>query len=518
MPGERVVVVGAGIGGLAAAAVLAARGVAVDVVEAAAAPGGKMREIEVAGRSIDSGPTVLTMRWVFDELFAEAGADFAADVPLTRADILARHAWGDGSRLDLFLDRARSEAAVEAFAGADEARRFRAFGRAAEAIFAALEGPFIRSQKPGLLEMPVALGPRAAATLARHRFFLSMARTLKRHFRDPRLVQLFGRYATYCGSSPYRAPALLMLVSHVESRGVWYVDGGMHRLARGLEALARRHGAQFRYAAPVDEILVESGRAAGVRLAGGERIRADAVVFNGDVSALGTGLLGFPARGAARPVGPDDRSLSAVTWSAVAETRGLELVRHTVVFSDDYAREFAEIGAGRLPSDPTVYICAQDRTDGPGAVRDGAPERLFLLVNAPALGDRTPLPPSEIERCREASLSRLARAGLTVRMTPDRTATTTPSDFDRLFPATGGALYGRANHGLMASFLRPGARSRIPGLYLAGGSVHPGPGIPMAALSGRQAAGSILADWSRTFWRSTARSRPAVISGGISTP
>jgi 1-hydroxycarotenoid 3,4-desaturase len=198
------------------------------------------------------------------------------------------------------------------------------------------------------------------------------------------------------------------------------------------------------------------------------------------------------------PVPPAIRSLSAVTWNLVAETRGFPLLRHTVFFSQDYPDEFDAIfRRTRLPNEPTVYLCAHDRDDRDGAAPEG-PERLLCLVNAPAAGDSHPFDPAEIERCETRTFTLLERCGLAVARESASRLVTTPADFHRLFPATGGALYGQASHGWRASFSRPGTRSRVPGLYLAGGSVHPGAGVPMAALSGRLAATAVLSDLTST--------------------
>jgi 1-hydroxycarotenoid 3,4-desaturase len=501
----RVAIVGAGIGGLAAALMLAVNGVDVTVVEKLAAPGGKLRQIVLDGAAIDAGPTVFTMRWVFEELFAAAGTSLADHLTLRPASILARHAWDGGGRLDLFADIDRSAEAIGDFAGAEEARGYRAFCDRARLIYRTLEGPFLRAARP----TPLSLVAGAGTGIGRISPFTTLWRALGEHFRDPRLRQLFGRYATYCGASPYRAPATLMLVAHVEQDGVWMVEGGMHRIAAATAALAARHGARFRQA-DVAEVLVAGGRATGLRLADGERIAADAVLVNGDAGAVGAGLFGRAAARAAAAVAPGDRSLSAVTWAVHAPAAGFPLVRHNVFFSSDYAAEFADIERGRLPAAPTVYVCAQDRDDA-GLAGDGA-ERLFLIVNAPPLGDARPFPPEEIARCATTSFGLLQRCGLTVDRAAGQEQATTPADFHRMFPGTGGALYGPASHGWTASFRRPGARTRVPGLYLAGGSTHPGPGVPMAALSGRLAAASLLEDLA-----STRRSPRAAMSGGTST-
>jgi 1-hydroxycarotenoid 3,4-desaturase len=495
---ERVVVVGAGIGGLVAALELAATGEEVLLLERADGPGGKMRELWIDGRPLDAGPTVFTMRWVFDELFAAIGTSLSDQLTVHPAQTLARHAWADAesapSRLDLFADIERSVQAIGEFAGAADARGYREFSARAQRIYLALERPFLRATRPNPVSLALRAGVRGLPDLARISPFATLWSALGQHFRDPRLRQLFGRYATYCGSSPFLATATLMLVAHVEREGVWLIEGGMRRLADALSALALRQGASIRFGAQVERVLVRDGRACGVSLAGGETIEARAVVFNGDAAALASGLLGAGA-GRAVPRQPAGRrSLSALTWSMVARTEGFALLRHNVFFGSDYRAEFDQLCAqSRLPNDPTVYVCAQDRADEGSAAPTGA-ERLLCLVNAPAVGDGPPFNPTELARCEERTFQRLSRCGLQVRRDPARTQTTTPMDFHRLFPATGGALYGQASHGWMASFTRPGSRSRLPGLYLAGGSTHPGPGVPMAALSGRLAAASVLAD------------------------
>jgi 1-hydroxycarotenoid 3,4-desaturase len=521
--GKRVIVIGAGIGGLVCALELAARGLDVLVVERAAHVGGKLRRVEVAGAAMDAGPTVFTMRWVFDELFDAVGENLADHLSLDPLRVLARHAWSDDQRLDLFADIDRSAEAIGDFAGAPAARGYSEFCKRARDIYRTLDEPFLRGSRPTPMSLTARAGLRGLPGLMRISPMSTMWSELGRYFADPRLRQLFGRYATYCGSSPFDAPATLMLVAHVEQEGVWSVRGGMHRVAKALEALAVRRGARMRFGAHVEDILVTDGRASGVRLAGGEELRADAIVFNGDVAALGNGNLGKGAVGAVKRTPTAGRSLSAVTWNINASTSGFPLLRHTVFFSSDYAGEFNDIfKRNRLPGAPTVYVCAQDRSDD-DAPHCGGRERMLLIVNAPALGDRGRIDPKELAQCERQTFDLMTRCGLKVELGKPDSVMTTPTDFESLFPATGGALYGQASHGWMASFSRPGARSKLPGLYLAGGSTHPGPGVPMAALSGRQAAASVIEDLAKTSssllspTRSTRASPPADTPGGIST-
>jgi len=521
---HRVIVVGGGVGGLAAAADLARQGLDVTLLERAAMVGGKLRQVTLpdpepsdpsqvpAESGVDAGPTVFTMRWVFEGLFGDAGVALEDELVLRPVDVLARHAWGSGGRLDLFADPQRSAAAIGAFAGAAEARRYLAFCAQARSAYAALEGPYIRSQRPSLPSMMADLGLQGSRVLVGLGPFRDLWSALARHFRDPRLQQLFGRYATYCGSSPFAAPATLMLVAHVETQGVWTVRGGMVEVGRALARLATRKGARIRTGAHVEAIELRQGRVCGVRLAGGETLDADSVVFNGDAQALARGLLGGGVQGAVERIEPQQRSLSAMTWCMRAQTRGFPLVHHNVFFDDDYRREFRDIfGHGRLPGKATVYLCAQDRHDDDAPIAAG--ERLLALVNAPAMGDLRDLDAEEIETCHTHALDLMQRCGLQLDCPPSQSLLTGPPGFERLFPATGGALYGEACHSWMASFRRPASWTRVPGLYLAGGSAHPGPGVPMATLSGRLAAATLMAHLD-----STSRSARVHISGGMSTP
>ncbi len=506
------VIIGAGMGGLCAAARLAARGVPVTVIERMATPGGKLRTVDCGGVAVDAGPTVFTARPIFEALFEDCGERLHDHLRLVNTERLARHAWRDGSRLDLWRDPQQSRAAVAEFAGAAEARGWDGFQAEAKRIWDALENRFMAAPATSPIGLAARFGLVGMPEMLAINPFQTLWKALGRHFRDPRLLQLYGRYATYCGASPYEATATLMLIAHLEARGVWLVEGGMHKLAEAVADLAARHGAQFRYGAHVEAIRVDGGRATGVVLAGGEVIEAGDVLANCDVSALADGRFGAAASRAVTGVKPADRSLSGLVLMLTGRPEGFDLDRHNVFFSDDYAREFREIfREKRLPSAPSVYVCAQDR--GAGAAPP-ALERFQLIINAPATGDNTGDGRSpgqeEMDACRTATFEGLSRCGL--HLTPQNLVQVDPKMFEALFPSSGGALYGRASHGWQASFRRPGSRTKLPGLWVAGGSAHPGAGVPMAALSGRLASDAIL-----SARASTRTWSPAATAGGIST-
>ena len=485
----RTIVVGAGIGGLACALRLAHAGHAVTVLDRLPSPGGKMRQVDSRAGPVDAGPTVLTMRPVFEALFADVGARLDDHVTLIEQDVLARHFWPDGSDLTLTNDRTANTAAIDAFAGPKEADAFRRFCTDMERLFAAFDAPMMQAPDPSVMRLTgrVLQEPaliRLMAPLA------TMRADLRRRFADPRLAQLFARYATYVGGHPGQTPALLSLIWRAEEQGVWVVQGGMHALARAVADLAQAKGAVFRMGADVSRIEVSNGRVTGVTLMTGERLEADTVVFNGDPRALATCALGTGAAQVATQTLTTPRSLSARVWAFASTPDGPDLAHHNVFFAADPDEEFTSIAAGQMPADPTIYICAEDRGQGkdPPLV-----ERFEIILNAAPLTD-APRPEKEAQICHQRTFPTLARFGLTFRPEPDEAALTTPSGFNRLFPASAGSLYGQSPHGMTASLRRPRARTAVAGLYLAGGGTHPGAGVPMATLSGRHAAAAILKD------------------------
>ena len=344
--------------------------------------------------------------------------------------------------------------------------------------------------QPGFLGLAKNAGASDLAAMAAAQPFNSLWNVLGRFFSDQRLRQLFGRYATYYGSSPFAAPATLMLIAYVEQLGVWRVRGGLTALTETLATVAAELGAEIHFDYPVARINLKGQRVGGVDLANGERLAASAVVVNADVNALASGFLGDDVRTAVAAIPEGQRSLSAITWAGRAAC-AVPLQCHNVAFSEDYRKEFDELGGERgVARQPTVYVHAPDSA----RTEPGHAQRLFLLINAAARGDRRPLSEAQRREAQRAVEQQLADCGMGLDTELSEFEMTTPSDFARRYPATGGALYGRATHHWTTPFRRPSSRTRIAGLYVAGGSAHPGAGVPMAALSGQLAADCVTAD------------------------
>jgi phytoene desaturase len=430
----RVAVVGAGVAGLAAATELAAAGHRVTVFERAAVPGGKCARVERGGVSWDAGPSLLTMPWVFRDL----------DVELLRVEPVTRYEFADGTSVELSADLPRALEALEAWsagAGADWAR-----------LLGTCAGMWQASER--FLAGPPPWPPRLGGSRPDPRDGLrvkpwwTLRQLARAHARDPRLRMVIERFATYAGGDPRRAPAALALAGYVEHAfGAWHPRGGMYELVR---ALVRRLDGDLRLDEPVERILVTGGRVRGVSTARGA-FAADAVVTAIDEAAV-RALIGLPAR-------PREPSLSGL--ALLLNVPGRAEIHHRILFPADYDAEFDDIFVHRrMPRAPTIYVSAPSVTD-PTA----AEAAWFVLLNAPA---------ADVD---------FDDAGVIERLGVE------PVDKIRV---TYGPIYGAAPHGRLAALRRPGNRVRgIAGLWLAGGTVHPGGGLPLVTLGARTVARQI---------------------------
>lgn len=484
-PSPTALVVGAGLGGLAVAARLAQAGWRVTVCERHTRPGGKMNRRTAAGFTFDTGPSLITMPFVFDEWFAALGERRSAHLDFLRVEPLADYVFDDGVRFRHTASLPDWLPVVRGLEGGS-AEGFFNFLALGARLFALSQATFFKTS-PG--EPP----PRDAWKALRHLPLRNAwgvyARTVERHFRSPHLRQMFLRYITYVGSSPWRAPATLAVIPAIEYLfGGWHIRGGLYRLVEVLADLARARGAELRLSAPVDRIEHDGRRVRGVRLAGGERLAAEVVVFNGDAARL-DGLLGDAPAPSALP--PARRSLSGLVLLYALRRTWTDALHHRVFFSADYRREFRELfDERRFPSDPTVYVNMPSRTDS--TLTPGEGETLFVMANAPA-GDGG-WDDAALETARARMLDRLFRSGF-----PDfrgevvHAEAITPRALAEDYDMPGGSIYGQVSHGWKGAFLRPSNRvRRLRGLYGVGGSFHPGGGTPTVLMSARLAADLIL--------------------------
>lgn len=459
----RAIVVGAGVGGLCVAIRLATAGHDVAVLERNPVTGGKLATLTEAGHTFDLGPTLLTVPHYFDDVLRPAGTTLADEVDLVRLDPQCRYRWPNGSTLDIPDDPSATTAAVEAFSpGAGGA--WEAFRRDAARLWEASERTFLA----GRVRSPLAIA-RIGGTR-------TLAKSAAATFDDPRLQQLVGRYATYAGSSPYRAPATLAGFAHVEQEhGCWHVTGGIGRIRDVLERVARDVGVDVHLGADVGRITADGRRVTGVELADGGARPGDVVVANVDAAHLYTDL--FPDPQQAGRLDKVDRSASAFVVCAAVRGRTEGIAHHNVFFSLHDEQEFRYLTAGQLPIDPTVYACVASVTD-PSMAPPGGESWVLRVTTPPAIGiDR--------KLMTAAVLNRLAERGVDLRDRIVFTRTLVPADFDARYRALGGAIHGTSANGRQAAFQRPSNVGPVDGLYLVGGSTHPGGGLPMVATSAR---------------------------------
>jgi phytoene desaturase len=494
----RVVVIGAGYGGLATAARLAAAGHAVTVLEQSATVGGKLGWFARDGHAFDTGPSLVTLPQVHRDLFAATGKPLDDAVDLVRLDPAVAYRFADGTRLAVPGTLPDIPAALDDTLGAGAGGQWTALLARAAEMWRITESPVLRSPLQG--PRTLARLARSPADVRRIAPWQSLRGLGRRYLQHPHLATLLDRYATYSGSDPRRAPAVLATVPYVEQAyGSWYVRGGLHRLALALAERATERGAVLRTGCTVRRVRTSGGRVAGVELSDGEVVPADVVVSNADATALHRDLLPPDRRLASttRALGRATPSLSGFVLLLALRGRTPGLAHHTVLFPDDYDAEFdAVFGAGRSPAprpvpDPTVYVSAPD---DPALRPDAQSESWFLLVNAPRHdpeGGVDWTAPGLAAAYADRVLGVLAERGLDVRDRVKWREIRTPADLARLTGSAGGSIYGTSSNGARAAFLRPANASPVPGLFLVGGSAHPGGGLPLVALSAEIVTGLI---------------------------
>jgi phytoene desaturase len=480
--------VGAGLGGLATAIHLAHQGHQVIILEKNERVGGKLNLHEAAGYTFDTGPSILTMPWVIDDLFTSVGRSRAAYLDIWPLDRTCRYQWPDGTRFDAWQSLPRLVQEIERLSPPD-VNGFLRFLTYAGRIYDIVADTFLLHPFDGIGDL---LTPRLLRDGRHIDSLRSVDAATHNFFRSSSLRQIINRYATYNGSSPYQLPATFNIIAYIEFiQGGWYIQGGMYRLAEALLQLAGELGVQVHTSTPVRTIVQKNGRACGVDLANGQRIEGDFVVVNADPTYTYQTLLPGQERMAAR-LSRMEPSCSGFILMLGIDQVYEQLIHHNIFFSQDYRGEFAAIFDKRVPAvDPTIYICPSSVSDPQHAPHGHM--NLFLLINAPALNGRINWT-RETPGYRDLVLAKLERMGLdNLRQHIVYEATMTPLDLQQCYNAAAGAIYGLSSNNRFAAFLRPPIRARnIQHLYFVGGGTHPGGGIPLVLLSGRAAARRIM--------------------------
>ncbi len=472
--GQRVAVIGGGVAGLAAAARLAAQGYRVDLLEAAAEPGGKMRDYQADGFRFDGGPSLFTLPEVMEQLFADCGKKMSDYVTYDRLELVTRYFYPDGTQVNAWSTPERLASELEQKIG-EPAAQVLAFLKRAAFMYRITASVFIERSLHdwrNLLRLSTFLRLFAIPRLG---IFTSMYHFQKRWLRHERSLQLFGRFATYNGSDPYRAPGTLSMIAHIEQeRGAFYPHGGMVALRDALHQLAIDLGVHIRVNTRADRFWIHEKRLKGLLL-GEEREVYPIVVCANDI--LQVQRQQMPRKYSLKRFLSQELSTSAVVFHWAVRGSFPQLDLHNVFFSTHYRREFQHLQRGEIDFDPTWYVYISSKKN-PADAPSGF-ENWFVMANVPAQRD---LPwEALVERLREEAFDRLSKAlGIDLKSLVNEQRVITPLEMERATGAVGGALYGPASNSRWSAFLRQANRDqRIKGLFYCGGTVHPGGGIPL---------------------------------------
>lgn len=494
---KKVIIIGAGLGGLSAAVRLAACGFAVTILEKNESVGGKVNQVEANGYQFDTGASLLTMRHVFEELFQAANRRLEDYLELVSLDPICRYFWTDGTQFDASPDLAKTEHEIEKIEPRDVAG-FRRFITDSERKYEIAERTFLAH---ALNDLPKLLRPKYARDLAAISSLKTLDSHVKKYFKSAKLQQLFNRFATYNGSSPYQVPATFALIPFVEfGLGAWYVRGGIYQIPTMLARLAVELGVEIKTNAEVGEILIENKIAIGVELKSGEIMRSDFVVANADAIETYRNLIKAESRPSLtdKKLAKIEPSCSGFVVLLGTKKKFPALAHHNIFFSDDYQVEFDQLFKEKRPiQNPTIYICATSQTDTTQAPENC--ENLFVLVNAPYNSEKTDWQ-IESKPYRDLIVQKLENFGLKdLESSIEYSQIITPADFETKYRANRGSIYGVSSNGIFSAFLRPPNKARdVKNLFFAGGVTHPGGGMPLVVLSGKMAAGMIFNAEART--------------------
>lgn len=478
---KKVNIVGAGLGGLATACLLAAGGHEVTVFEKNKQAGGKINQIEAGGFRFDTGPSLLTMPFILEELFSRCGADLNRFLTLKPVDPICRYFFRDGTIFSCYqqLDKTLNE--IQRFAPADT-DSYEQFLSYSSDLYSHTKDAFLFNPLYSFQD----LRNLNLLDFLKIDAFTTVSDRVDEYFESPHLRQFFKRFTTYNGSSPFQAPATLNVIPHVElNLGGYYVDGGMYNIITSLFKLAQKMGVRFLFDTRITKIEVKQKQARSLIDEDGKRYKADLIISNCDASETYLHLLdeGDISKKQKKSIRSMEPSCSGFVLLLGINRSYPQLCHHNIFFSGDYEREFRQIFKKKImPDDPTIYI-ADTSVSNPGhAPVNGS--NLFILVNAPYLSDQYDWQKHELSYA-EFIITELENRGLDdLGESIVQQSTITPLDFQEKYRSNRGSIYGTSSNNRLSAFMRPKNKSRqIDGLYVTGGSSHPGGGIPLVILS-----------------------------------
>jgi phytoene desaturase len=477
----KVIVIGAGIAGIASAIRQAVKGHEVAVYEANAYPGGKLSEFRSGDFRFDAGPSLFTMPQYVDELFSLAGKNPKDEFTYEKLETVCRYFYEDGTCINAWANRDKLAEEI-ALKTKDPASSVHQFLDYSAQIYAITHSIFLEKSLHRLRSFLNWKTFKAVFRFPKIDPFRSMNTANTDFFTDDKTIRFFNRYATYNGSNPYKAPATLNVIPHLEQHfGAYFPKGGMAAITQSLVKLAENLGVKFNYQARVEEILVEDKKVKGIRL-NGEIIPADRVISNMDIWFTYRQLLKNEI--APKRILNQERSSSALIfyWGIKAEFPELDL--HNIFFSEDYKKEFAAIWEQQsIDVDPTIYVNISAKYQS-GDAPKGA-ENWFVMINVPAnTGQNWDELIAAARKNVIDKLSRMLNRDIAQLIVTEELLD--PRSIEQKTASYQGSLYGTSSNNQFAAFLRhANFSSKIKGLYFVGGSVHPGGGIPLALLSAK---------------------------------
>ena len=485
-----IAVIGAGLGGLAAACTLSARGHKVVLLERSSWLGGKAAQLNRDGFRFDMGPTILTVPSVLKRIFSEAKKPIEDYLELVCLDPQWRSFFTDGSTLDLVSDTPKMKQILSNFSGSSTVSEgYGKFMDASKQLHEISDRFFFWKSVESIrdtLDLKTTFDISTLKDLLALRMGRSVAKTVRGFVPDERAAQMIDHFTQYVGSSPDASPAVLCSIAHMQtSEGVWYPMGGTRAIPEALIKLGTDLGVNYITGRQVTAIRASGGRVTGVELEGGETIDGGIVVSNSDSVRTHDELLGKDIAAKFKKRRSYEPACSGVVLYLGLKQRYEHILHHNFVFSRDPHEEFEFIyRKGEPAPDPTCYVCAPSLSE-PGVAPDGG-EALYILVHTPYLRphhDWSKMLPEYRNKIIEKLKNTAGMEDIEDRIVCEDALT--PEDIDRRYHVLNGAIYGLASHGRFLGGFKPANRSPdVKGLYLCGGSAHPGPGMPMVMMSG----------------------------------